>query len=195
MQHWGCAGLSEPTLRRASSVDQYLFVNGRPVKDKVLVGALRAAYMDVMHAREFPLCALYLTLDARSVDVNVSPAKTEVHFLEPAHVRGFIIKTLRDALARTMMAETPRAADDAASVVAPRPTAQHFEIPFAAPMVGAVHSPKMRPSFNIFGGGAISASPAPRRNLARTHRIWSRPQQQFRKHPRPTMRHCIRWAM
>lgn len=94
--------VSEPTLRRASSVDQYLFVNGRPVKDKVLVGALRAAYMDVMHAREFPLCALYLTLDARSVDVNVSPAKTEVHFLEPAHIRGFIIKTLRDALARTL---------------------------------------------------------------------------------------------
>ena len=49
--------ISEATLRRASSVDQYLFVNGRPVKDKVLVGALRAAYMDVMHAREFPLCA------------------------------------------------------------------------------------------------------------------------------------------
>ena len=65
--------ISEPTLRRASSVDQYLFVNGRPVKDKVLVGALRAAYMDVMHAREFPLCALYLTVPPRSVDVNVSP--------------------------------------------------------------------------------------------------------------------------
>lgn len=94
--------ISEPTLRRASSVDQYLFVNGRCVKDKVLVGALRATYMDVMHAREFPLCALYLTLDPRSVDVNVSPAKTEVHFLEPTHVRSFIIKTLRDRLAQTM---------------------------------------------------------------------------------------------
>lgn len=94
--------ISEPTLRRASSVDQYLFVNGRPVKDKVLVGALRAAYMDVMHAREFPLCALYLTVPPRSVDVNVSPAKTEVHFLEPAHIRGFIIKNLRAVLARTM---------------------------------------------------------------------------------------------
>ena len=94
--------ISEPTLRRASSVDQYLFVNGRPVKDKVLVGALRAAYMDVMHAREFPLCALYLTVPPRSVDVNVSPAKTEVHFLEPAHIHGFIIKNLRAALARTM---------------------------------------------------------------------------------------------
>lgn len=94
--------ISEPTLRRASSVDQYLFVNGRPVRDKVLVGALRAAYMDVMHAREFPLGALYLTVPPRSVDVNVSPAKTEVHFLEPTHIRSFIIKTLRTALAQTM---------------------------------------------------------------------------------------------
>ncbi len=94
--------ISEPTLRRASSVDQYLFVNGRPVKDKVLVGALRAAYMDVMHAREFPLCALYLTVPTNAVDVNVSPAKTEVHFLEPNHVRSFIIKTLRDKLAQTL---------------------------------------------------------------------------------------------
>ena len=97
--------ISEPTLRRASSVDQYLFVNGRPVKDKVLVGALRAAYMDVMHAREFPLCALNLTLNPQAVDVNVSPAKTEVHFLEPSHVRAFIIKNLRDRLARTMVSQ------------------------------------------------------------------------------------------
>ena len=95
--------ISEPTLRRASSIDQYLFVNGRPVKDKVLVGALRAAYMDVMHAREFPLCALYLTVPTGAVDVNVSPAKTEVHFLEPNHVRSFIIKTLRDRLSQTMV--------------------------------------------------------------------------------------------
>ena len=99
--------ISEPTLRRASSVDQYLFVNGRPVKDKVLVGALRAAYMDVMHAREFPLCALYLTVPTNAVDVNVSPAKTEVHFLEPNHVRAFIIKTLRDRLAQTMVQAKP----------------------------------------------------------------------------------------
>ncbi len=104
--------ISEPTLRRASSVDQYLFVNGRPVKDKVLVGALRAAYMDVMHAREFPLCALYLTVPTNAVDVNVSPAKTEVHFLEPGHVRSFIIKTLRDRLAQTMVAsKVPGPAD------------------------------------------------------------------------------------
>ena len=100
--------ISEATLRRASSVDQFLFVNGRPVKDKVLVGALRAAYMDVMHAREFPLCALYLWLPTNAVDVNVSPAKTEVHFLEPTHVRSFIIKTLRDRLSQTMINATPQ---------------------------------------------------------------------------------------
>ena len=100
--------ISQPTLRRATSVDQYLFVNGRPVKDKVLVGALRAAYMDVMHAREFPLCALYLKLPTGSVDVNVSPAKTEVHFLEPTHVRSFIIKTLRDRLSKTMVQSVPQ---------------------------------------------------------------------------------------
>ena len=99
--------ISEPTLRRASSIDQFLFVNGRPVKDKVLVGALRAAYMDVMHAREFPLCALYLTVPTGAVDVNVSPAKTEVHFLEPTHVRSFIIKTLRDRLSQTMVQALP----------------------------------------------------------------------------------------
>lgn len=117
--------ISDPTLRRASSVDQYLFVNGRPVKDKVLVGALRAAYMDVMHAREFPLCALYLTLPPQNVDVNVSPTKTDVHFLEPNHVRSFIIKALRDTLAQTMTA-TAAVQDDGkmtftGPIVSPRP--------------------------------------------------------------------------
>ena len=94
--------ISEPTLRRASGIDQYLFVNGRPVKDKVLIGALRAAYLDVMGPREFPLCALYLDISPSDVDVNVSPAKTEVHFLEPSRIRSFIIKTIREALAAPM---------------------------------------------------------------------------------------------
>ncbi|MCR4917358.1 MAG: hypothetical protein K5912_00240, partial [Alphaproteobacteria bacterium] len=76
-------------------------------KDKVLVSALRAAYMDVMHAREFPLCVLYLTLPPQNVDVNVSPTKNDVHFLEPTHVRSFIIKTLRDVLGQTMVNVVP----------------------------------------------------------------------------------------
>lgn len=117
--------ISEPTLRRASSVDQYLFVNGRPVRDKVLIGALRAAYMDVMHAREFPICALYLTMDSHNVDVNVSPAKTEVHFLEPSHVRAFIIKTLRARLAQTMN-QNIQSGNIAPGHVAPVATNFHF---------------------------------------------------------------------
>lgn len=131
--------ISEPTLRRASSVDQYLFVNGRPVKDKVLVGALRAAYMDVMHAREFPLCALYLTMDTRAVDVNVSPAKTEVHFLEPSHIRAFIIKTLRNRLAQTMannvVHQIQADAPDFEFTPVVRPQEMRFDLPKVQPVV------------------------------------------------------------
>lgn len=133
--------ISEPTLRRASSVDQYLFVNGRPVKDKVLVGALRAAYMDVMHAREFPLCALYLTVPPRSVDVNVSPAKTEVHFLEPAHIRGFIIKNLRAALARTM--------NDAPEIDVAHHAPREFEMAAAATPISPASPATVRMDFGI----------------------------------------------
>ena len=133
--------ISEPTLRRASSVDQYLFVNGRPVKDKVLVGALRAAYMDVMHAREFPLCALYLTVPPRSVDVNVSPAKTEVHFLEPAHIRGFIIKNLRAALARTM--------NDAPEIDVVHHAPREFEMAAATTPISPASPATVRMDFGI----------------------------------------------
>ncbi len=138
--------VSKPTLRRASSVDQYLFVNGRPVKDKVLVGALRAAYMDVMHAREFPLCALYLDLAPDAVDVNVSPAKTEVHFLEPNHVRSFIIKSIRDTLAKTMNENAGQ------NVATPQNNAHSAQtMHFNIPMVGVCHVAD-KPSFvkNVF---------------------------------------------
>jgi len=132
--------ISEPTLRRAGSVDQYLFVNGRPVKDKVLVGALRAAYADVMSTREFPLCALYLELPPREVDVNVSPAKTEVHFLEPARIRSFIIRTLRDALAVPLARQVEERRVQSAGEIA-----QHLKSSFlfTAPSAGesvATHS-------------------------------------------------------
>ena len=149
--------ISEPTLRRASSVDQYLFVNGRPVKDKVLVGALRAAYMDVMHAREFPLCALYLTVPTNAVDVNVSPAKTEVHFLEPNHVRAFIIKTLRDRLSKTMVqnvATAPAAPIGPDVQVAPQAVVTKFDFGIRREMFQVRDDiklpPVMRPVENNF---------------------------------------------
>lgn len=97
--------VSLPTFYKSSSIDEYLFVNDRPVKDKLLIGALRGAYYDVIHTREYPVCALYLYVDSQEVDVNVSPAKTEVHFLEPNHIRNFIIKSIREKLAETLISK------------------------------------------------------------------------------------------
>lgn len=93
----GFAGL--PTLNRGDSTLQFLFVNGRPVRDKVLIGALRAAYGDFLPRGRQPLVALFLTLDPRDVDVNVHPTKAEVRFRDSGRVRGLIISALRNALA------------------------------------------------------------------------------------------------
>ncbi len=94
----GFAGL--PTLSRANTLGQYLFVNGRPVRDKLLVGAVRAAYADYLPRDRHPLLALFVSLEAREVDVNVHPAKTEVRFRDGGLVRGLIVRALKEALAR-----------------------------------------------------------------------------------------------
>jgi DNA mismatch repair protein MutL len=94
----GFAGL--PTLSRANSLAQYLFVNGRPVRDRLLVGAVRAAYADYLPRDRHPVLALFVTLEAREVDVNVHPAKTEVRFRDAGLVRGLIVRALKEALAR-----------------------------------------------------------------------------------------------
>jgi len=94
----GFAGL--PTLTRANALGQYLFVNGRPVRDKLLIGVVRAAYADYLPRDRHPIVALFVTLDAHEVDVNVHPAKAEVRFRDPQLVRALLIASLQHALAR-----------------------------------------------------------------------------------------------
>lgn len=90
--------ISLPTLNRANASHQYLFVNGRPVKDKILQGAVRAAYQDLLASNRHPLLALFLTIPQEDVDVNVHPAKTEVRFRDSGLVRGTIVSALKQTL-------------------------------------------------------------------------------------------------
>ena len=97
MRLTGLAGL--PTYNRGIADHQYLFVNGRPVKDRLLVGAVRGAYSDMLARDRHAVLALFLDIAPEDVDVNVHPAKTEVRFRDAAAVRGFIVWGLRQALA------------------------------------------------------------------------------------------------
>ncbi|QZD89512.1 DNA mismatch repair endonuclease MutL [Qipengyuania aurantiaca] len=109
MRLTGIAGL--PTYNRGIADHQYLFVNGRPVKDRLLTGAVRGAYSDMLARDRHAVLALFLDLPPEMVDVNVHPAKTEVRFRDSHAVRGFIVSGLRSALATgdKRSAQTPDA--------------------------------------------------------------------------------------
>ncbi|MDQ0394982.1 DNA mismatch repair endonuclease MutL [Labrys monachus] len=89
-----------PTFNRGTGQQQYLFVNGRPVRDKLLLGAVRGAYADHLPRDRFPVLALFLEVASRDVDVNVHPAKAEVRFRDGGLVRGLIVSAIRAALER-----------------------------------------------------------------------------------------------
>jgi DNA mismatch repair protein MutL len=145
----GVAGL--PTFNRGVADHQYLFVNGRPVKDRLLVGAVRGAYAEMLARDRHAVLALFLQLPAEDVDVNVHPAKTEVRFRDPAFVRGFIVGGLRHALdsAGQKSAQSPAASamgnwqSEPMTVAAPQP-GQRLESLFA------------RTSFAPSSGGRVS---------------------------------------
>ena len=108
-----------PSLTRANALGQYLFVNGRPVRDKLILGAVRAAYSDYLPRDRHPVVALFVTLDPQEVDANVHPAKTEVRFRNAGLVRALIVHALKEGLARE--GKRTAANSDGAAIASFRP--------------------------------------------------------------------------
>ncbi len=128
----GFAGL--PTYSRGAAVAQFLFVNGRPVKDRMLMGALRGAYADVLPSGRHPAAALYVDCDPRLVDVNVHPAKTEVRFRTPGAVRSLIVNGVRDAIHSGATRTSSTVADDTLKAMEPAPRVYQMDRTRSAPI-------------------------------------------------------------
>ncbi len=148
----GLAGL--PTFTKANSLSQYFFVNGRSVRDKVLVGAVRAAYADFVFRDRFPVVALFVAVDPADVDVNVHPAKAELRFRDAGAVRGAVIRAIGEALSAAGYRAASTVAEDVVSA---------FRVPefagVAAPVsVDAPSTAFGGPPPPLRGGGSTPAS-------------------------------------
>jgi len=174
----GFAGL--PTFNRGNAQHQYLFVNGRPVRDKLIVGAVRGAYADYLARDRHPIVALFVDIAPQEVDVNVHPAKTEVRFRDAALVRGLIVGALRLALQEAGHRASTTVADTALSAL--RPEERAPEAGGALPGFAAPPSYQWRPQPAFGGGGAAAlraeeAAQAGFADLGRSARVEETPLQ------------------
>jgi DNA mismatch repair protein MutL len=157
---WGYASL--PTFSKGTSVQQYLFVNGRPVRDKLLVGALRGAYADVMARDRHPVAALYVDCPPELVDVNVHPAKTEVRFRDPGIVRGLIVSSIRHALADQGHRSASSVSEGLLGAVRPEAAAPRiYQMDRAAPRYAHPTPAPQMPGFAEDSPAARVVAPAP----------------------------------
>ena len=138
-----------PTYSRGNAVHQYLFVNGRPVRDRMLTGALRGAYVDVLAKDRHAVAALFVTCDPQLVDCNVHPAKTEVRFQDPGFVRGLIVSGLRHALAEAGHRASTTVAQATLGAMQPeRPAAPVYRMDRASAPARAVAYSAQMPGFS-----------------------------------------------
>ncbi len=147
----GFAGL--PTYSRGAAVAQYLFVNGRPVRDKLLLGALRGAYADFLSRDRHPAVALFVECDPTLVDVNVHPAKSEVRFRKPAMVRGLIVSGLRHALTEAGHRTSTTVSNAALGAFTPETPSQ--------PRVYQMDRPRNAPGYSGLADTAAMFDPQP----------------------------------